>query len=432
MLFPPATGGLHGTFSPPPDKSLSHRAALLAAMCSDPVRIVNYLDAEDTSATLGAVQALGAVLEHRPEGLVIRGTGLRAAAQPDEIIDVGNAGTLMRLLPGWLAGQPGGGRWTLDGDASIRRRPVDRVAEPLRLMGARIEAREDRFAPFTITGAPLQGIDYELPVASAQVKSCVLLAGLLATGSTTVHERAASRDHTERLLAGAGARIERDGGRVTVDPQDELELDEIHVPGDPSSAAFHVAAALLVPRSRLVLEGVGVNWTRVGFLRIAQRMGAVIVGPLEDPAAADPAAEPVAELDVAHSPLGGTSVEAHEVPLAIDELPLVALLGCFADGETVVRGAEELRLKESDRIATVVDGLRGLGAEIEATADGFAVTGAGGLRGGVIEAHGDHRLAMLGAVAGLASREGVEVVGMEAAAVSYPGFADDLARLSDH
>jgi 3-phosphoshikimate 1-carboxyvinyltransferase len=257
----------------------------------------------------------------------------------------------------------------------------------------------------------------------------VLLAGLLATGSTTVREPAPSRDHTERLLARAGAGIEREAGRVTVDPQDELELGALHVPGDPSSAAFLITAALLVPGSRLVLDGVGVNWTRVGFLRIAQRMGAIIVGPLEDPEAADPAREPVAELDVAHGPLGGTSVEAHEVPLAIDELPLVALLGCFAEGETVVRGAGELRLKESDRIAAVVDGLHALGAEIEATADGFVVAGSGGLRGGVLEARGDHRLAMLGAVAGLASREGAEVVGMEAAAVSYPGFADDLARL---
>jgi 3-phosphoshikimate 1-carboxyvinyltransferase len=429
MFFAPATAGLRGSLTPPPDKSLSHRAALFAAMCSDPVRVVNYLDAQDTNSTLAAVQALGALAERRPEGLVIRGTGLRAAAQPDATIDVGNAGTLMRLLPGWLAGQPGEGSWTLDGDASIRRRPVDRIAEPLRLMGAQIEARENRFAPFTVTGAPLQGIEYAMPVASGQIKSCVLLAGLLATGSTTVIEPAPSRDHTERMLARAGAKIERDDDRVTVHPQDELELDEILVPGDASSAAFLVVAALLVGESRLVLEGVGVNWTRVGFLRIAQRMGAVIVGPLEEPDAADPVHEPVAELDIAHCPLGATTVEADEVPLAIDELPLVALLGCFAEGETVVRGAEELRLKESDRIATVADGLRGLGAEIEATADGFMVTGTGGLRGGVFEAHDDHRLAMLGAVAGLASREGVEVVGMEAAAVSYPGFTGDIERL---
>jgi 3-phosphoshikimate 1-carboxyvinyltransferase len=214
-----------------------------------------------------------------------------------------------------------------------------------------------------------------------------------------------------------------------VHPQDELEVDDIHVPGDPSSIAFHAAAALLVPGSRLVLEDVGVNWTRIGFLRIAQRMGGVIVGPLEEPQDGIPADEPTAELDVRDSPLGATVVEADEVPLAIDELPLVALLGCFAEGETIVRGAGELRLKETDRIAAVVDGLRGLGADIEAAEDGFSVRGTGGLRGGTMEALGDHRLAMLGAVAGLASREGVEVVGMEAAAVSYPGFTADLERL---
>jgi 3-phosphoshikimate 1-carboxyvinyltransferase len=275
------------------------------------------------------------------------------------------------------------------------------------------------------------GIDYELPVASAQVKSCVLLAGLLAAGPTTVTEPAPSRDHTERMLAAAGVQVERRGASISVCPQDELELEAVDVPGDPSSAAFHVAAAVLVPRSRIVLTGHAANWTRVGFLRIAQRMGAVVLAELEEPAGPEviPAAEPVCEVDAAYGPLVGTTVEPAEVPLAIDELPLVALLGCFAEGETVVRGAAELRVKESDRIAAVVDGLRALGAAIEATEDGFAVTGTGGLRGGVLDAGGDHRLAMLGAVAGLASREGVEVVGMEAAAVSYPGFDRDLAAL---
>jgi 3-phosphoshikimate 1-carboxyvinyltransferase len=238
-----------------------------------------------------------------------------------------------------------------------------------------------------------------------------------------------SRDHTERMLAAAGVRISREGDRITVAAQDELELGALHVPGDPSSAAFHAAAAVLVPRSRIVIEGMGANWTRTGFFRILRRMGGVVVGPLEEPGGGVPTEEPVCELDVCHGPLLGTVVEPEEVPLAIDELPLVALLGCFAEGETVVRGAGELRLKESDRIATVVDGLSGLGAQIEATDDGFAVQGTGGLRGGALEAHGDHRLAMLGAVAGLASREGVEVVGMEAAAVSYPGFEADLASL---
>ena len=201
------------------------------------------------------------------------------------------------------------------------------------------------------------------------------------------------------------------------------------MPGDPSSAAFHAAAAVLVPGSRIVIENMGANWTRTGFFRILQRMGGVVLGPLEEPVEGVPSDEPVCELDVCHGPLVGTVVEPDEVPLAIDELPLVALLGCFAEGTTIVRGAGELRLKESDRIATVVDGLRGLGATIEATEDGFVVEGTGGLRGGALEAHDDHRLAMLGAVAGVASREGVEVVGMEAAAVSYPGFEADLAAL---
>jgi 3-phosphoshikimate 1-carboxyvinyltransferase len=225
--------------------------------------------------------------------------------------------------------------------------------------------------------------------------------------------------------------VRREGLSVSVGQQDELELDAVHVPGDPSSAAFHVAAAVLVRGSRIVLTGHSANWTRVGFLRIAERMGAVVLGELESPGLdRAPASEPVVELDVAHGPLVSTTVDAGEVPLAIDELPLVALLGCFAEGETVVRGAQELRLKETDRIATVVDGLRGLGADIEATEDGFVVRGGGGLRGGTIASHGDHRLAMLGAVAGLASRDGVTVDGMDAAAVSYPAFERDLASLS--
>jgi 3-phosphoshikimate 1-carboxyvinyltransferase len=419
---------VRGTLTPPPDKSLSHRAALLGAMSSEPVHVTNYLEAADTRSSLDAVKALGALVDERADHMIIRGPGLRAATS-GVAIDVGNAGTLLRLLPGWLAGVEGG-RWTLDGDESIRRRPVDRVANPLAEMGARLDARDGRFTPLTVTGARLHGIEYVLPVASAQIKSCLLLAGLLADGATTIVEPEPSRDHTERLLTRAGAGITRAGDRVTVTSQDELLLDAIHVPGDPSSAAFHVAAAVLVPGSRLVVEGMAANWTRVGFFRILERMGAVLIGDLEERATAAADHEPLCELDVAYGPLAGTRVRADEVPLAIDELPLVALLGCFAEGETVVEGAQELRVKESDRIATVVDGLRGLGADIEATADGFAVRGTGGLRGGTIHAHGDHRLAMLGAVAGLASREGVEVVGMEASAVSYPGFTADLASLT--
>jgi len=427
--FAPAAR-LRGSLAPPPDKSVSHRAALIAAMCSDPVEIGNFLHAEDTHRTLGAVRALGALVEEHSDRLVVRGTGLREAAAVPGPIDVGNAGTLMRLLPGWLASQEGRS-WTIDGDESIRRRPVDRIAEPLGAMGARLEATNGRFPPFTVHGGRLRGISYELPQASAQVKSCVLLAGLTADGTTTVVEPAPSRDHTERMLVRAGGDVRRDDHRVTVGNCDELELGRVEVPGDLSSAAFLIAAALLVRGSRLLLERVGVNHTRAGFLRIVERMGGVVVGELEEAGDDVRPEEPVSDLDVAASPLEGTEVEAGEVAETIDELPLVALLGCFAEGQTVVRGARELRVKESDRIAGVVEGLRGLGAEIEALEDGFAVNGTGGLRGGVIDARGDHRLAMLGAVAGLSSSEGVEVSGMEAAAVSYPGFVDDLERLTE-
>ncbi|MCW3041477.1 MAG: aroA [Solirubrobacterales bacterium] len=420
---------LKGSLTPPADKSISHRSALLGAMASEPVRVRNYLDAADTNSTLAAMAQLGALVDRHADHLVIRGTGLREAAPALGTIDVGNAGTLMRLLPGWLAAQEGRS-YTLDGDASIRGRPVDRIAIPLRLMGARLEARDERFPPFAVHGTRLHGIDYTLPVASAQVKSCVLLAALMADGETIVREPEPSRDHTERMLLAAGIQVQRTDGAVRVVNQDELVLDEeIIVPADLSSAAFAIAAGILVPKSRLVLRGVNTNWTRTGFLKIAQRMGAIIVGDLEEHGAPLTAGEPTGDLDVTAGPLHGTTVESWEVPLAIDELPLVALLGCFAEGETIVRGAAELKVKESDRIQTVVDGLNGLGGQLEATDDGFVVTGTGGLRGGTIHSHGDHRLAMLGAVAGLASREGVEVVGMDAADVSYPGFAADMAGL---
>jgi 3-phosphoshikimate 1-carboxyvinyltransferase len=437
------SGPLRGRFVPPADKSISHRAALFAAMSDEPVTIRNYLAAEDTLSTLDAIRALGAAVELEPAtagggtddtcpGLtvLVRGVGLGTAAPTTRgLLDVGNAGTLLRILPGWLAGQPGG-CWTLDGDESIRRRPVDRVADPLRLMGARIELREGRFAPMTVRGAPLSGIEYELPVASAQVKSCLLVAGLLAEGETSLTEPARSRDHTERILARARIPFRREGRTLHVSPVDELELEDLVVPGDPSSAAFLAAAAMIVPGSRIVIDGVALNWTRTAFFRIAERMGAVVVGDFEGETDALQPEEPVGEIDVAQAALEGTTIEAEEVPLAIDELPLVALLGCFAEGETVVRGAHELRLKESDRIAGVVEGLRGLGADIEATDDGFVARGTGGLAGGTLDSRGDHRLAMLGAVAGVGSRDGVAVAGMEAAAISYPGFEADLAALA--
>lgn len=427
--FEPA-GPLKGTITPPPDKSISHRAAMVAGMCDSPVTIRNYLDSADTNSTLAAVEAIGAGVERRADEIIVRGVGLRGAQESaGGVIDVGNAGTLIRLFPGWLAGQEQGS-WKFDGDQSIRRRPMRRIVDPLREMGAKIELSKDGTAPLSVEAAALNGIDYAMPVASAQVKSCILFAGLVASGTTRVREREVSRDHTERMLAAAGVPIRREGESVVIDGGvDELELGTIDVPGDISSAAFLIAAGVLVKGSRLLIKDVGLNYTRIGILRILERMGAVVLADPESATEKIRSFEPIGELDVAATPLVGTVVEGEEIPLAIDELPLVALLGVFAEGETIVRGAAELKVKESDRIATVVEGLAGLGAQIEATDDGFIVHGSGSLRGGTISSHGDHRLAMLGAVAGLASEEGVTVEGMEAAAVSFPTFEDDLRTL---
>jgi 3-phosphoshikimate 1-carboxyvinyltransferase len=459
--FDPA-GPLRGSLRPPADKSISHRAALIAAMSDGETRIEGYLDAADTRSTLDAVRSLGARVEvgeiergadagspgpavfetwggrgsHLGAALRIFGVGLRGPRPA--AIDVGNAGTLLRLLPGWLAGQDGG-EWTLDGDDSIRQRPVDRVAAPLREMGADLSCRDDRLPPLEIRGARLGGIEYELPVASAQVKSCLLFAGLLAVGETRIVEPLPTRDHSERMLAAAGASVRREdspgdgtaadaaprGGTVVIEPADRLGVDRIVVPADLSSAAFLVAAALLVGGSEVLIREVGLNPTRTGLLTVLERMGARI----EIAPGGEEGGEPIGDLRVFASELHATEVGGAEVPLAIDELPLVALAACFAEGTTTIRDAAELRRKESDRIATVSDALNALGGTVEATADGMVVTGTGGLRGGTIDSHGDHRIAMLGAVAGLASREGVEVRGMDAAAVSYPGFESDLASL---
>jgi 3-phosphoshikimate 1-carboxyvinyltransferase len=426
------SGPLRGSLRPPSDKSISHRAALIAAMGEGETVVEGYLDAADTRSTLGAVQALGAEVSEKGRGkgepdegglgLRIRGVGLRGARAAT--IDVGNAGTLLRLLPGWLAGQAGE-RWILDGDESIRRRPVDRIAVPLREMGADLSAREDRLPPLEIHGAALSGITYEMPIASAQVKSCLLFAGLLAKGETRVVEPAPSRDHSERMLTAAGADVRRDGDAVVIRPAEQLEPQPIVVPADISSAAFFLIAAVLVKGSEVTLHSVNVNPTRTGLLTILERMGATF----ERDGETEEGGEPIATLRVRSASPTATEVGGAEIPLAIDELPLVALAACFAEGTTTIRDAEELRRKESDRIETVTAALRALGGHVEPTADGMVIQGTGGLRGGSIDSHGDHRIAMLGAVAGLASREGVEVHGMEAAAVSYPGFESDLCSL---
>ena len=440
VRFDPAPG-LRGSLRAPPDKSVSHRAAIVAAMCDGEAQVEGYLDAADTRSTLAAVRALGAKVsvETTAGGIDLRVLGVGLQGPRPAEIDDGNAGTLLRLLPGWLAGQ-GEGEWTLDGDDSIRRRPVDRVVEPLRAMGGQVEARDGRLPPLRVAAASLRGREYRMPIASAQVKSCLLLAGLLADGETAVVEPAPTRDHTERMLRAAGASVSVEpartpvairgalpGNRITVEKVSGLGLETIPIPGDFSSAAFALVAGLLIAKSEVTVEAVGLNPTRVGLLGILNRMGAH-VEVTEDVAEAG---EPRGSVTARHgAPLQGTRVGGGEVPLAIDELPLAGLLGCFAEGETIVSGAEELRHKESDRIVAVVDGLRALGAEIEPTEDGFAVKGGGGLRGGTIDSRGDHRLAMLGAVAGLASREGVDVVGFDAARISYPGFEADLRTLA--
>jgi 3-phosphoshikimate 1-carboxyvinyltransferase len=430
-------GALRGVLRPPADKSISHRAAMIAAMGEGETEVVGYLDAADTRSTLAAVQAVGAGLPVEevatdaiggtdglgPPRLRIAGVGLRGARSAS--IDVGNAGTLLRLLPGWLAGQPQG-TWTLDGDDSIRKRPVDRVADPLRQMGARLGAREDRLPPLEVEAAPLHGITYELPVASAQVKSCVLFAALLAEGETRVVEPLPTRDHSERMLAAAGAQVSREGDTVVVTPAERLEPHRIVVPADFSSAAFFIVAATIVPGSEVLLRDVGLNPTRTGLLTILERMGAAAI---EIEPKGEEGGEPIGDIRVGHSTLRGCEVGGADVPLAIDELPLVALAACFAEGTTTIREAAELRRKESDRIATVSGALQVLGGAVEPTEDGMVIEGARALRGGTISSHGDHRIAMLGAVAGTASRDGVEVVGMDAAAVSYPGFEADLASL---
>lgn len=429
------SGPLTGTLTPPADKSISHRAAIIGAIADGPTRVINFLDSDDTRSSLAAVADLGALLNpepatYMPEEFTIEGVGPGGPRSLGRI-DVGNAGTLMRLLPGWIAGYEGG-LWRMNGDASIRRRPVDRIADPLRLMGAEIEVTDGRFPPIRIDGRRLTGIEYELPVASAQVKSCLLIAGLRAEGPTTVVEPLATRDHTEVMLEAAGARIERSPGRVIVWPSSNLKLDEVEIPADISSAAFFLVAGAIVPGSEIVLERIGINPTRTGILSILRRMGAEIEVEPQDTGSghAGGGGEPIGRVTVRSSKLRATRIAGEEVPLAIDELPLVALAACFAEGETVIADAGELRRKESDRITVVVDALRDLGAEIEATADGMIVNGTGALRGGTVNSHGDHRIAMLGAIAGIASRHGVEVIDMKAASVSYPGFAADLNRLT--
>jgi 3-phosphoshikimate 1-carboxyvinyltransferase len=396
----------------PGDKSISHRALLLAARAGGTSRIAGLSDGDDVRRTRDAIEALGAEVTDDASGeLVVRGGGLRA---PDREVDAGNSGTTMRLLAGFAA--PFRWRTVIEGDASLRRRPMDRVVTPLQAMGARISAREGGLPPLVVEGGDLHGIEYQLPVASAQVKGAVLLAGLGAEGETVVRERVVTRVHTEELLRTAGADVSiEDGGHTVRVRRSELHPFELQVLGDPSQAAFWLVAATVVPGSDVTVEDVYLGPGRDGFLRVLQRMGAAV--RVEGPA-----------VRATQAALRSTTIGGDEVPALIDEIPVLAVAAALADGTTEFRDAAELRVKESDRIAAMAEGLSRLGAAVEVRADGFAVHGPAPLRGTTVDAHGDHRVAMALAVAGLAAEGETTITGWESVAISYPSFEEDLRR----
>jgi 3-phosphoshikimate 1-carboxyvinyltransferase len=425
MKIEPAAA-IEGAVAVPGVKGISQRAVLLGAIADGESLIEGFGRAADTETAISIVRDLGAeVEEDGPETVRVRGLGLRGLRQPDAPLDFGNAGTVMRLASGILAGQKG--RFELVGDESLSSRPQERIAGPLRQMGANVETT-DGHAPVVIEGGRLQPIRYELPVASAQVKSAVLLAGLLADGGPTrVVEPQPTRDHTERLLRELGVAVARRGSEISVSPVDRLPALRVQIAGDISSAAPFVVAATLLSGSELLVQGVNVNPLRTGFLDVLERMGANIAVFNRRIASG----EPVADLEVRSAPLTATRIDRDEVPRMIDELPLLALAGAMARGDTIVRGAAELRVKETDRIETVTTSLKALGVRIEASDDGFRVRGVPSRpKGGGMGSFGDHRLAMLGAVAGLVSREGVRLEGAEAVAISFPGFFDLLESVT--
>jgi 3-phosphoshikimate 1-carboxyvinyltransferase len=428
---------LRGRAALPGDKSISHRALLLGAIAGGTSHIDNFLPAADCLATLNAVGALGIEVEDpSPASLIVHGCGLHGLQEPEDVLDCVRSGTTMRLLAGILAGQPFAS--VLSGDLQLRRRPMARIAEPLRLMGATVLGRDGgRLPPLAIHGGDLHGIDYALPVASAQVKSALLLAGLYASGPTTVREPGPARDHTERMLLAMGAELDvagMEGDRtgpataVRIVPGGSLRPLDLTVPGDFSSAAFLIVAATLVPGSEVTLEGVGVNPTRTGLLDVLQAMGASMT--LENERAAG--GEPVADVVVRASELRGTEVSGPTVVRMIDEFPVLAVAATQAQGETLVRDAAELRVKETDRIATTVQELRHLGADIDPRPDGFVVHGPTPLRGAPVDCHGDHRLAMALAVAGLVAAGETAVHDAGCIGDSFPGFETALAHLGAH
>lgn len=417
-----AGGSIKGRFRVPGDKSISHRAVMLGALADGETQVSGLLEGEDVLATLGAFRAMGVQAEGPVNGaLQIRGLGLRGMRAPEVAIDCGNSGTSMRLLAGILAGQPFSS--ILQGDASLHRRPMGRVIRPLEQMGARIESAEGGRPPLHIQGNPrLQGIHYELPVASAQVKSAVLLAGLFAEGETSVTEPAPTRDHTERMLQGFGYAVRREETTITLRGGGNLHGTRVQVPSDISSAAFFMVGALISPDADLVLEDVGVNPTRTGVIEILTRMG----GRIDLLNLREVGGEPVADIHIRSSRLTGICIPEKLVPLAIDEFPAIFVAAACATGRTVLTGAHELRVKESDRIAVMATGLQALGVAAEATEDGMIIDG-GLIQGGSVDSHGDHRIAMSFAMAGLVAKGPIHIRDCRNVATSFPGFPD-LAR----
>lgn len=416
---------LEGELCPPSDKSISHRAMILSAIANGTSTIHQPLHSEDLTSTINALRSMGIdIVAERAGRYKVLGKGLYGFQEPTDVIDVGNSGTTIRLLMGVLAAQPF--HTVLVGDSSIARRPMARVSDPLRLMGAKIDGRKGgNFVPIAIRGEALHGITYRLPVASAQVKSALLLAGLYAEGITTVIEPVQTRDHTERMLRSFGVAVSQEGDRISISQHHHLQANEIRVPGDFSSSAFFIAAALLVPGSDIILRKVGFNPTRTGLITALRQMGAEI----EVLGQAMWGEEPVADLRIKHQPLQGTVIAGELIPRLIDELPIIAVLATQAEGVTEIRNAEELRVKESDRIAAIATELRKMKAEVEELPDGLRIKGKTPLVGAMVSSYQDHRIAISLLIAGLIAEGNTEVDGAEAINISYPRFLDDLKAL---
>ncbi|MBI0576133.1 3-phosphoshikimate 1-carboxyvinyltransferase [Neobacillus cucumis] len=416
--------GLIGEIEIPGDKSISHRSVMFGSIAHGETMVTNFLLGEDCLSTISCFRKLGVTISVKGNELQIIGKGFEGLNEPNELLDVGNSGTTIRLLMGILAGRPFFN--SLIGDKSIGKRPMTRVTNPLKQMGAQIDGRENgAYTPLSLRGGKLKSFTYELPVASAQVKSALILAGLQAEGETTLIEPAETRDHTERMIRKFGGEIEKDNLTIRVRGGQQLKAATIHVPGDISSAAFFLVAGAIVEGSEITLRNVGLNPTRTGIIEVMQAMGADIQIQVQD----ESSFEPVGDIVIKTSKLKGTVVQGEIIPRLIDEIPIIALLASQAEGTTIIKDAEELKVKETNRIDTVVNELNKLGASIEATEDGMIIYGKSELKGGKVSSHGDHRIGMMLAIASLLCKEEVVLENPEAISVSYPNFFDHLHSL---